>query len=348
MKVWILTSKFGQGHFSVAKALEEELTEYGHNVIVSDIVQITYPKLYKTIYKGFNNIVCRNSTIYNFLNSFGRNTKQKNNEINENKYVQLALAEIQPDIIITTWSGCARILGTVSVPLYVCITDVGVHSGWIYDGVQGYLVANSDVKQKLIDMGIEETKIHIIGIPVKKVFHNTVKMQSNAKRILIMGGGLGIFPWIDDLLDELIIYPKIQITVITGKNIKLYQRLLNKYKSDNIKIVGFTKDVHRYLAEADLLVSKPGGVSMFESIYMQTPFVAIFPEYKHEIENALFIQKYEIGEVVWKGQAAAKRIIQLLKNENRQHILKSNVSHMKQNIDASRRSEDWWDYQNAV
>lgn len=343
MKIWILTSKFGQGHFSAAKALEEEFVEYGHDVIISDIMELIHPKFHKTIYSVFNNIICRNTAIYNYINEFGRNIKERNKA---NKHLKETTKKIAPDIIITTWSACARILGNVPIPVYVCITDVGVHKGWLFDGVQGYLVANTDVEKKLISMGIEKERIYIRGIPVKKVFYMTTKINSKVKRVLIMGGGLGILPCIDNLLDDLITYSEIQITVITGNNRKLYNRLLRKYPC--ITVVGYTNEVYRYIANADLLVSKPGGITLFESIYMQTPFVAVFPEYKQEIENSMFILQHEIGAVVWRGQSVSKCIIEILKNETYKHKLRTNILLLKQEIDNVKKNNNWWDYKNVI
>ena len=82
--------------------------------------------------------------------------------------MQKAFEEIQPDVIITTWSACARMIGSVSVPIYVCITDLGVHEGWIAPHVQGYFVATQDVAEKLIGMGVEKRKIrsYLTALPL--------------------------------------------------------------------------------------------------------------------------------------------------------------------------------------
>lgn len=100
MKVWIVTARFGQGHFSAAKAIEEEYKARGYEVIVSDIMELLYPFLSSWIYGVFKHIICRHSVIYNFLNEFGRNPKK---ERRQSQQVQKAFKEIQPDVIPPIW-----------------------------------------------------------------------------------------------------------------------------------------------------------------------------------------------------------------------------------------------------
>lgn len=344
MKVWIITSQFGQGHYSAAKSLEEELTEQGHEVVVSDIITLMYPTLSQGIYHVFNHIICRHAMLYNFINEFGRNPKNQQHQ--RPSTVDQALKAIAPDLIITTWSACARILGHCSVPVYICITDIGVHTGWIATHAQGYLVATKEVKKKLLDLGVSAEKIHIHGIPVKKVFKKSYHKANTSKRLLIMGGGLGILPWIEQALEELSLYSNVNITVIAGKNKKLYNKISKKYPS--VTVVGFTPHVYLYLREADLLVSKPGGVSLFESIYTETPCITVFPEYKHEIENAQFISTCNIGETIWQGQPVGSHIIRLLENEHQLKQYQFNMSKIKQEIEFEEKSKLWDGYHYAL
>lgn len=341
MKIWILTSRFGQGHYSAAKALEWELVQKGHRVQVDDIVEIMHPRIYKHIYSIFNRFICRKPAVYNFLNEFGRNPKNKNHQ---DKKLNNALKEIQPDMIITTWSACARKIGNTRVPTYVCITDLGVHCGWINNGAKGYLVACHQVETRLIDMGVDKEKIHIIGIPVKSEFNMPHSTIGENKKVLIMGGGLGILSGIYSLLDDLKVYPQLDVTVITGHNPKLKEKLEKNYPS--VKAVGYTNMVSKYMAETDLFISKPGGVSLFESIYAETPYVALSPQYKHEIENAEFILLEGIGQVISSEDSAGHEIAKLVSDEEWLKKCHENMARIKNEIESGKKSS--WSYENAV
>lgn len=188
-KILILTSRFGNGHYSVAEAISEYCSEQGDDVRILDVVEVAYPNLSDTIYKAFNNIVCRNVSLYNFCNSLGRKESKKN----VNHRLMKKIKEISPEQIVITWSGCCKMLGNVPIPVTVCITDMGLHSGWVYPAAEKYLVASQDVAQKLCEYGVDRSIIEASGIPVKKAFHHNLKFITSKKKILIMGGGSELF-----------------------------------------------------------------------------------------------------------------------------------------------------------
>ena len=63
------------------------------------------------------------------------------------------------------------------------------------------------------------------------------------KQLLIMGGGLGLLPKGDAFYEALNGVPGLSVTVIAGKNKKMYKKLHGKY--ENIRVLGFTEDVYK-------------------------------------------------------------------------------------------------------
>ena len=333
MKIWILTSGFGSGHRSAAEALAEAERSKGHTVVVSDIVELLYPRQAKLIYAFFRRVICKNSWVYNFLNQFGRK-EYETATISPN--LQKEMDRICPDQIITTWSGCGRKLGKVPVPVHVCITDLGVHTGWLYPYATSYWVATREVAEKLKGMNIADEKIQIRGIPVREKFRCLPQKSvlHKTKQLLIMGGGLGIIPWLDEFLQESKGMPDVRITVIAGKNHSLYKRLIRVYPW--VHTVGFVQNIDQYLAQADLVLSKPGGISIFESIYAATPYIAMYPAYEHELENADFIERERIGLTIHAGESVYWKIKALLANEELCRTYKSNTVRLRQKTEESR------------
>lgn len=333
MKVWILTSDFGNGHRSAANALKDEYRRRGHTVVVSDVVQLLYPKTAKLIYAIFSRVICRHSWLYNALNQLGRKNYQPRRTA---AAVKRELDRICPDMIVTTWSGCGRKLGKLNIPVHVCITDVGVHTGWLYPHADSYWVATIEVADQLEKLGIVPEKIHIRGIPVREEFRCLPDKagMNEMKHLLIMGGGLGIIPWLDELLQGLKNVPQIKITVVAGRNQPLYQKL--KRSCPFIEVTGFVNNIHDYLAQADFLISKPGGISLFESIYATTPYIAMYPAYQHELENASFIEAKNIGMVIHRHTDACNQIVQLLADEQRCRTYQKHMVQVKRDIELSR------------
>lgn len=337
MKIWILTSHFGSGHASAAQALGEEYLRQGHSVVISDIVELLYPRAARLIYAAFRCLICPHSALYNFLNQFGRNSYPATRT---NARVRAALASIDPDAIITTWSGCGRALGQLSLPVHVCITDVGVHTGWLYPYAASFWVAAEQTAAQLTDLGVSPHQIRVRGIPVREKFRTLPEKTTmhSPKELLIMGGGLGIIPWLDTLLEGLENDPCIQLTVVAGKNHRLFRQL--KEKHPRVRAIGFVSNLEDYLAQADCLISKPGGISLFESICATTPYIAMCPAFEHELENAAFIEAKQIGLVIRSQADACRQIRELLADQPRWHTYRANMAAWKQTLEANQKSAE--------
>ena len=69
---------------------------------------------------------------------------------------------------------------------------------------------------------------------------------------------------------------------------------------ENIRVIGFTDRVYEYMAWADLVLTKPGGITMFESIFSELPILAWEPFLEQEKNNARFLVKRGLGRVAAK------------------------------------------------
>ena len=124
------------------------------------------------------------------------------------------------------------------------------------------------------------------------------RRSGGRRRLLVMGGGLGLMPRKDSFYEALNALPNTDTTIITGRNQKLYDRLAGKYP--HIEVVGFTDRVYEYMAQADLVLTKPGGITLFESIFSELPMLAWEPFLEQEKLNARFLVKRGLGRVAAK------------------------------------------------
>jgi processive 1,2-diacylglycerol beta-glucosyltransferase len=95
-------------------------------------------------------------------------------------------------------------------------------------------------------------------------------LDPNRPVVLIMGGGTGLGP-LEQIVEELKGFTWIQFVVLTGKNHNLYQRLKKKHDCPHILIEAFRRDVALFMSAADLLVTKPGGLTISEAIAKRLP-----------------------------------------------------------------------------
>lgn len=339
MNILILTGKFGFGHNSAAKSIKEKilLENPTYNVEIIDFIEYMFPKLNKYIYGTFNFLVDKCHTLYNCLNKIGsKNTKAPLKKVIIKKIDNL-LSKNKTDLIISVFPTCSQYISAYkrivnnNIILNTCITDVDVNEEWISDETNLYFVASEKTKKDLMSKGVKENKIIISGIPVKSCFTASAP-QNPKKNILIMGGGLGLIPSADKLLNELENNPIINTNIIVGNNEKLYNKLSSIYK--NINIIGFTNEVDKYMKEADLIVTKAGGITMSEAINTETPLFIIKPFLSQEIGNAQYIEDNKIGHVLWnKKENIIEDIFILLNNESELTKIRHNMQTIKNNFE---------------
>ncbi len=341
MKVLILTGKFGMGHYSVSEAIKQEIIkkESITEINVVDILDYLIPTASKIVYKGFNTLVTKWANLYNFINMTNEDNNIKTFNYFFIKGLDRLFLEFNPDVVISTlpissqYISKYKTLKKSNIPLITFITDISSHSEWIHKNTDFYFVGDTSIKKSLIDKGIDEKKIIVSGIPVKQGFKNNIIKfnKQKSKEILIMGGGLGLISFNKNLFEELNNEKNIKTTVITGNNKKMFEQLKSKYK--NIEVLGYTNKIDFYMKKADLIISKSGGITLFEAIYSETPIYVVNPFLLQEVKNAKFIEKREIGQVVWnKENDIVNDILSLINDDKTISKMKSNMKKIKENI----------------
>lgn len=369
MKVLILTSKFGMGHLSASNSLAEEIEDlyFGAETVVVDIFEYIMPEYTDTMYKAFNVLVNKGSKLYNLFYRFTENGKIDSTPfVFENflKKLEELLNEIKPTVVISTFPFCSQLVSRYKektgykVPLLTCITDLSSHSEWISKNTDCYIVADEYTKNELVEKGIDVSKILVNGIPVRREFKNIRRIYNedisdininnklnlnktkdrkliedqNEKNILIMGGGLGLLPKSSKFYEDLNELEGVKTTVITGNNEKMYYKLHSVY--NNIEVVGYTNRVDKYMEKADLIITKPGGITLFETIHAELPLLVFTPFLLHEINNAAFILDKNIGRVLSKNpKEHIDNIKELIYDDELLNTFRQNLRSIKHNLD---------------
>lgn len=346
MKILILTGKFGMGHYSAAMSLKQQLLEYDAKleIQIEDIFDYTVPKCSKRIYQAFHVMVKRGKGIYNCFYRITENGRKDRKPIFAKYFLEKLnqlLLERKPVAIISTLPFCSQLVSQYkrkyqnAIPLITCITDVSSHSEWINADTDCYLVASKLMKLRLILKGVEEQRILVNGIPVKTEFYQKKKKQKKQKKqILIMGGGYGMLPMSMKFYQELDQLDNVEITVITGKNRRLYHQLQGKF--EHIQILGYCTEVYTYMQQADLVISKPGGITLFETIYAETPLLVFRPFLQQEINNSNFILAHKIGKILEKDpNDSLQEIKRMIQDETELQQMEYHIKRLKEEYDQS-------------
>lgn len=355
MKVVVLTAKFGMGHLSASKAVKEEIEKANKNVEVKiiDFYEYSIPALADCIYKGFSLVLKFGKKAYS--EAYMANDKDNEKEdlllkrfvYSTNKLIE----EEEPDIIVSTFPLISRGVSfykeeyNSDIPLITCITDISSHYEWISKNIDKYMAPCDEVKEALMHKGVDEEKIVVYGIPVamrfkemflekeytpKKIVY--LNNYTRKKELLIMGGGLGLLPEDEEFYKDLNSRENIHTTIVAGNNKKIFEMLNGRY--ENITVTGYTDEVDKLMNKADLILTKPGGITVFESIYSLTPIVSFKTDLPNELENIEFIEDNNFGiGLHTEPDKSLNRIIKLLNNDKKLKSMKRSMKEFVESLD---------------
>ena len=319
-RVLLLSEGFGSGHTQAAHALAMGLKQLcpGIQTRVIELGKFLNPVVGPLIVSAYRKAVSNQPRMVGMM-------YRSNYQRSLNRFTQLALhrvfythtsqviSQLKPDVVICTHPVPNAVVARLKrlgqdVPLYTLITDYDAHGSWIGQEVNRYLVSSATVKERLIDKGVNPDRIMITGIPVHPNFWESnnkeqVRKQFNLKNmptVLIMGGGWGIL-YEDNALAYMTKWRETtQLIFCVGSNEKMKEKMLADpiFQHPNIVIMGFTKEVNKLMDIADLLVTKPGGMTCTEGMSKGLPMLFYEPIPGQEEENCDHFISAGFGEML--------------------------------------------------
>ncbi|HXJ04785.1 MAG TPA: glycosyltransferase [Candidatus Acidoferrum sp.] len=345
-RVLLLSASSGAGHVRAAQALEKAFAARG-DCAVEHIDAIQYvSKLFQRVYdKAYISMVRRApelmGVLYERTDQPWQHPRRRLalDRLNTGPMIRL-LKRVQPDLCVAThflpaeiiaWLIAKRRLHTHNA---IVVTDYDVHAMWLCRTVDRYYVAIDEAAEYLARIGVPREKVRVTGIPIDPLFakpmdrvetRRALGLDPAATMILVSAGGYGIGP-VEQLVNDLLALQRPwQIVAIAGKAEKVRKRLdeisrnAGKLPSGASPLVpvGFTTEMDKYMAAADLLVGKAGGLTTSEALARHLPMALIEPIPGQEERNADHL--LEAGAAIRCNNlpAAAWKIARLLDDPGR-------------------------------
>lgn len=316
MKIIIAYASVGAGHLKAAEAIYHYLTQRREGINVRIVNGLNEANLiFRWGYIHGYNFLIKDAlflwtcvyglTSIKALRPFIRPIVSLINYLSTKKFARLLIRE-SPDFIISTHFLPAEIaaylkrIKRINSKTITVITDFGVHPFWITKGTDIYIVASSFTKELLVKEGVSSENIKETGIPIdlkftedydKYALYRKFNLLQNKFTLLIMTGSFGIGP-IEETVD--LLHQDMQILVICARNNWLYRKLKNK-NYPNVKIFGFVNNIEELMTVSDVMVTKPGGLTIAELLSMTLVpiFVSVIPG--QEKINAQILENLDIG-----------------------------------------------------
>ena len=351
MNIIILSASTGGGHNTAAKAIEKYILERNscNNVEIIDTFKYINKFLDRTVSKGYVYLATKTprlyGTLYRLTDKSDKSSKavKVSNKIFASRLVPL-IEEFKADLIITVHPFSTEMISglkkekILDIPLICIMTDYASHSTWINDEVDAYIVSNEDMKNEMVQRGVPENTVYPFGIPIDEKFYVEKEkgilslelgLNADIPTILMMAGSFGVSK-VNEVYREITnIDLEFQLIIITGKNQKLYEMLKDETSKDKrfIELIYFTDEVEKYMKAADLIITKPGGLTVTEALACNVPLITFSAIPGQEEENAEFLYKHNMAVPIEKNKKAADIIVDLLKHREKLAEMKEACRH---------------------
>jgi processive 1,2-diacylglycerol beta-glucosyltransferase len=331
MKILVIHATAGAGHKKAAEAIFHGLqAQGGHDVRLVDALDYTNP-FFKKNYPGFYTflvthlpwawgflfglldtswmqpLACRWRRLYNGFNA---------------QALQKFLIQEQFDGILTTQFLSAEVCaylkreGKIKSKIICVVTDFDAHRIWVNEGIDVYTAACEYTKNKLMALGVGPEKIFTTGIPTDAKFaqkpdtsalKKKLGIQDGILTILITTGSFGMGP-IEGLMKLLESY---QLLIVCGQNRDLYERL-KPLAQKNAHILGLVDNMDELMSVSNVMVTKPGGLSISEALVKKLPMLFFSAIPGQETNNVKVLSSYEVSQ----GQSSLPQIAQTINEWN--------------------------------
>ena len=338
MRVLIATVTAGGGHLAAAAALDEAWRAGHRSDLVEkvDLGKFFSPLHRKIVSDGYVQLVNHAPELWGMM--FAQTDKpamaRRLNRIraifpsNSRQRFGRYVKETRPDVVLCTHYFPLETLNHLRKkkdgprPLAVSvITDFEAHALWMDSCVDLYCVAAAETKARLIARGAAEENVVVTGIPISARFsakidarevRKTMGLRDDQLVLLVPSGGFGMGPVAQILAELDKLECPFQTVVVTGRNEQLRRDLAAQDRKHPTRILGFASNMHELMAVADLLITKPGGLTSSEALAMGKPLLILNPIPGQEAANSDFLLERGAAAKVNRVEDLPYRVKQLL------------------------------------
>ena len=307
------------GHHKASLALETAFKYECSDIETLNVNAFNYtnPVIEKIINSTYMSVIKRKPEFWGYLYDNPAILKQAQNirkiihKHNTEKLKKL-FESFNPDACICTQAfPCGMVADykktfNAGFSLFGILTDFSPHSYWIFDNVDKYFIPASEAGEKLIKNGVAEDKICVSGIPIDPRFKSPIEkpmvlkkygLRSDLPIILLMGGSQGIGPLKEVYASLNHMQQQIQIIVVSGINKKIFRWFKRREKSSKQKLLSipYAENVAELMEISDILISKPGGITLSEALVKGLPLCVIKPIPGQEQMNTDYLLKHNLA-----------------------------------------------------
>jgi len=371
-RILILSASVGAGHLRAAQAVELALREMDPAAEVQNLDALEYTNAaFRRMYgRWYLDLVNRAPYLLGYFydlldrapSARGKRDRVRLlvEKLNLRRLVRL-LREGRWDLVVNTHFLPAEMIAALrraedaQVPQFTVTTDFETHRLWINQPCERYFTATEEGAANLQHWGVPESDIAVSGIPIHPAFSRPKTRDACLARhglagdrpvVLQLAGGFGVGPveqWLGGLLA---VQTPLEVVVVAGRNEELKARLEKAPVPERhrLRVLGFTTAMDELMAAADVVVSKPGGLTTSEALACGTPMAIINPIPGQESRNSDFLLESGAAIKINSPTTLAYKLGRLLADPGRLAQLKENARRLGKPAAAftvARAALDW-------
>lgn len=350
MRILIATVTAGGGHLAAAAALDEAWQAAHPRDVVErvDLVKFFSP-LHKKIHAaGYVKLVERAPELWGmiFAKTDDPKVARRLHRIQRlfpgRSRARFArhVKQFKPDVVLCTHYEPLSVLGSLrrenpkwKAPFVVSVvTDFEAHALWMEPDVDLYCVAAEETKARLVARGATSDNIVATGIPIAAKFSAKPEAQAVRKALglrddlptlLVLSGGFGMGP-VGKILAQLDkVAQRFQTLVVCGRNEELRRDLAAQDRKHPTRVLGYAANMHELMAVADLIITKPGGLTSSEALAMGKPLLILDPIPGQEAANSDFLLERGAAAKVNRVEDVPFKVEQLLSSKKLGELAKA-------------------------
>ena len=351
--ILVLSASVGAGHLRAAQAVELALRATSPDAIVKnvDVLSLTNAAFRRVYGKAYLDLVNLAPHVLGYVYDLLDKPRPADSKRDR---LRLALERINLkdfctlmedgawDVVVNTHFLPAEIIasqrrkGRLRVPQITVTTDFETHRLWVNQPCEHYTTATAEGAAYLRHWGVPNGNVTVTGIPIHPVFSEAKDRQACLERqgligdrpiVLQLAGGFGVGP-IEKLFRGLLeIEVPLEIVAVAGRNEAARAELAQVAPPPRhrVKVMGFTDQIDELMAIADVVVSKPGGLTTSEVLARGAAMAIVNPIPGQESRNSDYLLENGAAIKINNVATLPLKMTELLRDRDRLETLKRNA-----------------------
>ncbi len=350
MKALILSVKAGYGHHSTGLAMKDCFESHGIECEMLDTLEYINKFLGEGVQDGYllatKYMADAYGKVYDTFDKKDEPRKNYSPEVIISKFLSKKLEkymmEYAPDFVVGTHSYAAVLIsvlkkrGVLTCPTFGVVTDFTVHPFWESTDLDYYILPDALLTSSAVRKGIDVDKILPYGIPIREKF-SVINEKAASKRllgltsepvVLVMMGSMGFGDMTQAIQSCDDFGGNLQVVVICGSNEKARIAIDERAWKKRVRCLGFVDNVDKYMDAADVIITKPGGLTTSEAMAKRLPLILMNPIPGQEERNMEFLVNSGAAMMISKTFTVENALYQFFESPWRRKTMEEAVANV--------------------